>query len=363
MPHRPKVIMIGPFPKNKIYGGISNGVSVTLASNIVDEYNIKYIATSCRGNGLQKIMAMAAGLSKLFTYLVFTNIKILHIKSASWLSFYRKMVYVFMGKVFRKKVILQIHGGEFNVFYDWGPNINRWIITKVLDSVSLILVLSERKANDIKAKTKNNNIKILFNPVNTSSFSLHSNKTKKSKETNNVIFMGKLCKQKGIYDLLQAIPLILKKEPSAIFILCGDGEIDNYRRICEKKGIADRVRFLGWISGQNKINKICNADVFVLPSYIEGLPNAIIEAMSAGLPIVSTRVGGIPDIIQDGINGFLIQPGDVQAIGDRIVKLLQDRSLKQKMGERNAMEAKNKFDVNVVIKQLCQIYHELLALD
>jgi len=352
--------MVGPFPKNEIYCGVSNGIYLTLKSNIIKEYNIKYIATSYQGIKLRKIAAMALGLCKFFAYIVFTDIKLVHIVTASWLSFYRKAVFIFIGKVFRKKLVLEIQSGDFYLFYAWGPKFNRWIITKILDRVDTIIALSERLAIGMKKKTTNNNIKIRFNSVDTSIFSSQIYKSKKSVESNNVIFIGRLSKKKGIYDLLEAIPLVIKRKPSTMFILCGKGDIEDCKKICKEKGINDHVEFLGWIDGQNKIDVICSADVFVLPSYFEALPNAIIEAMAAGLPIISTNVGGIPDIIQDGVNGFLVQPGDIQAIADRILKLLADKALREKIGERNSMKAKSTFDVNVVIEQLCQIYHELL---
>jgi glycosyltransferase involved in cell wall biosynthesis len=161
---------------------------------------------------------------------------------------------------------------------------------------------------------------------------------------------------------LKAIPLVLGKEPYVRFILCGDGDIDNCKLICESEGISDKVIFCGWVRGQKKIDEIKNADVFILPSYREGLPVSILEAMSAGLPIVSTNVGGIPNIIKDGINGFLFKPGDLEAITDRIIKLSRDEVLRLKMGEKNVVKANKMFDVDIVIKQLCQIYKELLIM-
>jgi len=357
-----KIIMIGPFPKNDNHGGISSVISSYFSCDIFKENNIKYIATSCSGNVIKKIMSMATSMFKLVICLVFVDIKLLHIHTASWRSFYRKSAFVFIGKIFRKKVILHIHGGEFNLFYAWGPKINQWFITKVLDSADMILVLSDAWVNEIKSKSNTHNIRIVYNPVNTRDFQSLSYKNKRTKENINVIFLGRLSANKGIYDLLKVMSLVLEKEPYVRFVLCGDGDIDNCRLICEQQGFSDKVIFCGWVYGQKKIDEIRNADVFVLPSYNEGLPVSILEAMSAGLPIVSTNVGGIPNIIKDGINGFLFKPGDVKAIADGIIKFARDGELRTEIGEYNSIQANNLFDVDIVVKQLFQIYKELLVM-
>lgn len=359
---KPKVVMIGPFPPYVLQGGISAVVSSYLSTDLNKIFNIKYISTSSEKNIFVKIDSLLISIFKLLYNLTFKKIDIIHIHSASWRSFYRKIIYVFISKLYRKKTIFHIHGGEFNLFYNRSL-LNKYLITTILNTVDMIIVLSNRWNIDIKEKTKNKNIKTLFNPINTLKFSSQSNNIRKSKATNNVIYLSKLSSKKGVFDLLRTIPSVIKKISSAKFIICGNGMIDECRRICEEKNISHSVEICGWVSGQEKIKLICNSDVFVLPSYYECLPVAIIEAMAAGLPIISTCVGGIPDIVEDGINGFLIQPGDIQALSDRIIKLLEDRQLRNKMCELNEKKAKDKFDVNVVVKRLCSLYRELLPIN
>lgn len=359
---KPKVIMVGPFPPYDIKGGISSVISNYLSSDIKKEFNIIYISTSSGKNMFIKIDSLFISIFKLLYNLTFKKIDIIHIHSGSWRSFYRKIVYVFISKLYRKKIILHIHGGEFNLFYD-RSSINKYLITTTLNTVDMIIIISSRLSSDIKEKTKNKNIKILFNSINTLKFSSQSNNIRKSKATNNVIYLSKLSSKKGIFDLLSAIPLVINKRSSAKFIICGNGMLDECRRICEEKDISHSVEICGWVSGQEKIKLICNADVFVLPSYCECFPVAIIEAMAAGLPIISTCVGGIPDIIKDGLNGYLIQPGDIESLANKILILLENRQLRNKMGELNVKKAKDMFDVNVIAKRLCSLYRELLTMN
>jgi len=354
--------MIGPFPIYNIKGGISSVISDYLSSDIKNEFYIIYISTSIGKNIFIKITALFISIFKLLYNLTFKEIDIIHIHSGSWRSFYRKIIYIFISKLYRKKIILHIHGGEFNLFYNRNST-NKYLITTTLNNVDMIITTSSRSSIDIKKKTKNKNIKILFNPINTIKFSCQSKNINKSKATNNVIYLGKLSSKKGIFDLLKAIPLVINKRFSAKFIVCGDGSLEECRRICEEKGISHSVEICGWVSGQEKIKLICNADIFVLPSYHECLPITIIEAMAAGLPIVSTSVGGIPDIIKDELNGYLVQPGDIESLANKIVILLENRELRNKMGELNVKKAKDIFDINIIAKKLCSLYRELLIMN
>lgn len=123
-----KVIIIGPFPMNEVHGGICSVISSHLSFNLGDKYDIIYIHTSCKGNVLQKLFCFLISIFKLVHYIARLDITILHIHAASWKSFYRKSIYVFIGKVSRKKIILHIHGAEFNVFYSKSNGISQNII-------------------------------------------------------------------------------------------------------------------------------------------------------------------------------------------------------------------------------------------
>lgn len=349
--------MVGPYPKCDRSGGISAVLSSYFIFDRFDGYDIHYVPTSCPRNKFLKMVALGSGLVKYGGRLLFTNPEIVHIHTASFPSFYRKMIYLLLALAFRRKTILHIHGGGFCEFYAAHPKLLRMLISRILSAVDIIIVLSESWLNYLQTITKNSSIRILHNPIDTSEFA--SRTRKGNKQTKNVIYMAGLEPEKGICDLLEAVPQVLKAEPTARFVLCGDGDINKLKSICKDKGILDHVEFCGWVSGHNKIAKLIEADVFVLPSHCEGLPVSIIEAMSAGLPVVSTCVGGIPDIVEHGVNGFLVQVGDTESLADRLIELLATGLLRERMSELNVKKAKDSFDVSVVVNKLCDIYHDL----
>ncbi len=145
------------------------------------------------------------------------------------------------------------------------------------------------------------------------------------------------------------------------FIFAGNGEIEKVKNLCKGKNIQDNIHLLGFISGEEKIKNFHKADIFILPSYNEGLPVSVLEAMAAGLSIITTPVGGIPEAVEDGVNGFLVEPGNPEMLADRILKLLEDEELRERMGRKSLRIAKEKFDVNIIAEGLSKIYEKVLA--
>ena len=145
-----------------------------------------------------------------------------------------------------------------------------------------------------------------------------------------------------------------------LFFLGGDGDIEEVNQIITNEKLEDIVKYEGWVSGEKKVELLNMADAYILPSYNEGLPISVLEAMSYKLPIISTKVGGIPEILEDGINGFIMEPGDKKAIKEAIDRLMNDVDLRKKMGLESAHKVKAHLPEHVE-KQLEQLYDHLLA--
>lgn len=149
----------------------------------------------------------------------------------------------------------------------------------------------------------------------------------------NVLFLGRLGERKGSYDLLKAIPAILKEVPDAHFYLGGDGDIDQSQKIIDENGLSTHVELLGWVRDGEKEEYLKKCSTFILPSYHEGMPMSVLEAMSYGLATISTNVGGIPQIIENRANGIRIDAGDIVAINDNLVAILSNSTLRSKYGK------------------------------
>jgi glycosyltransferase involved in cell wall biosynthesis len=142
-------------------------------------------------------------------------------------------------------------------------------------------------------------------------------------------------------------------------LLGGDGELETARQRAVERGVSSHVEILGWVRGEDKRRLLEYSTVYVLPSYNEGLPMSVLEAMAYGLPVVTTSVGGIPEAITDGVEGFLIDAGDVHSQAERLVLLLDDPELSRRMGELARRKAELIFSVECIVPQLENIYKQL----
>jgi len=178
-----------------------------------------------------------------------------------------------------------------------------------------------------------------------------------------VLSLGELRKGKGTYDILAAVPLILQICPEAEFLLGGTGDSIQIEQQLSSELWGTRVRLLGWVEEHQKSELFARAKVFLLPSHSEGLPIAILEAMAHGIPVVSTEVGGIPDAVIEGATGFLIQPGDVTTLAERVSRLLSDHDLWSHFSKASIERMTRYFQVDVVLGELYAIYDVVLARD
>lgn len=342
-----KILMIGPDSQ----GGITSVINLLLNNGLSS--SVKFLPSYIGGNLTCMIKYFFNFLVQYMLILLSDkSLQVVHIHSASRGSFLRKSMAFYLAKMFRKKVIFHLHGAEFNIFYDKSNRIVKRIISDILNKSDLILVLSKRWKSDIAKKCSNPNIKVLYNPTKVKKINDRS-----SNEV-NVLFMGRIGKRKGAYDILEAARLIENKQVK--INMYGDGEIDELSELAQKNGLNDKLNIPGWIKGQEIEKAYRNSDIFILPSYNEGLPMSVLEAMSYGLPIVSTPVGGTAEAVDDGINGYLIQPGDYKALAEKIDFLAGNKLIRDKMSQESHFIAGERFDVKVIVKQLEDIYNVML---
>lgn len=347
---KPAILVIGP----KAQGGISSVIDLYKNFGLIDNHNVRFLASYKSNNAFLRLLVFSIFLIKyILTLLTNNELRGIHIHSASEGSFYRKYFVYKLAKLFNKKVIYHIHCPVFCEIYKESPIFRQRRIGEVLNGSDLILVLCEHWKNEISAICNNKNIQILYNPCLIKEFEkITTNKI-------NILFMGRIGKRKGVYDIIEAAKSITN--PDVEINLYGDGDLKEFEKLINENDLQNKVKLKGWISGDKKDEAYRNADIYILPSFEEGLPMSVLEAMSYKLPVISTPVGGTPEAVEDNVNGFLIETGDYQALAQKINLLAEDKGIREKMGQESLRIAKEKFDVNVIIKQLKEIYDELLT--
>jgi len=350
----PKVLMLGPALANR--GGIATVVQSYLDAWDYSRYNVRHIASFVNGPKLLKLLVAIKASIQCLHILLFWRPDIVHIHFAWRASFYRKSFFVMLAKAFRTTIILHCHAPDFRVFYEDRGKLVKQVIRFIVRSADVMLVLSEQWRRYFAHLSLHVPIIVLHNPV------VCPDEVHRSNNARPVILsMGRLGKRKGTYDILQAIPHVLETYPKAEFWFGGDGDVEQIRTILSKKPWGKHVRLLGWVRGKEKEQRLLQASMFLLPSYYEGMPVAILEAMAYALPIISTPVGGIPDAVVDGEVGFLVRPGDVKAMAQKITLLLRTPGLRNSMGAKARERANKKFEISSVLEQLFTVYGSLLS--
>lgn len=313
--------------------------------------HFKCVTNTGEGNKAYKIWKFLWGVLSLVVMCIYDrNIRIVHIHTASNVSFKRSAYFVHIARLFHKKVILHIHGGAFKEYYQRVPA----YVTGVLNLCDCIVVLSDSWKHFFEGICQ---VKVVV--VNNVIEPPHKQE-KKEDGFIHLLFMGLLVKEKGIYDLLDVIAVHHEELSHLIKLhIGGNGDVASLLRYIKEHELNDCVIYEGWVSGEKKSRLLSQCDIYVLPSYIEGLPLSILEAMSYGCPIMATEVGGIPEIVWNGKNGFLIKPGDKNGMYDRLSRLIQDDILRARMGEDARERALNNSPQSVK-KELLTVYNQLL---
>lgn len=177
-----------------------------------------------------------------------------------------------------------------------------------------------------------------------------------------VLYVGRLCNRKGLPTLLGAASIVLRKNRNVKFVISGGGfphEEKRLKALSRKLEIDEAALFLGYVPDRMLPKLYQAADVFVLPSIYEGMPFTLLEASASGLPVVATKVGGIPEVIKDGENGFLVNPTDPQGLAEKVLYLLENPSLAYKMGVLGRKNIEERFNQRRVTEQVLEVYAEI----
>jgi glycosyltransferase involved in cell wall biosynthesis len=348
-PSARSVLMLGTAIGDR--GGIGSVVATLRDNGLFERNQVAYIATHRDGTTAQKLAILVSAWCKCMLRMALGRVFCVHVHLASRASFWRKLVFVLPAFLLRIPVILHLHGGEFHIFYGKESGaIAKWCIRTVFKLSSAVVVLSDSWARWVRVTLAGANAVVIYNPVTVPPESAMA------REPGTVLFLGRLIKGKGTFVLLDATARLVASGVTVKLLLGGDGDIDTFRKYASDLGIADRVEFLGWVNGERKSQLLCTAGIYCLPSFNEGLPISLLEAMAIGMPVVTTPVGGIPEVVSDGIEGYLVPPGDADALAARLRELLGNRVLAERMGDMGRKKVLQVFAADVIVKQFDALY-------
>lgn len=383
-------MIIGPLPPP--YAGPEIGTEMFLQSDVLQTaFDLSCINTTVRTSNSEKgkidgvmVLAYVRYVYRLLRSMLFVrpDVVLYRPTTATLKGWVRDGTTLFVCWICRVKVVLQFGGGHFRFFYDSLGSLSRAAVGWLLARSSVVLAESNRLRAQFRGLVPESRVGVLPTAISQEFFE-HFEGLMRSPEQaqQKVLFVGHLSQAKGYCDLLKVVPeLAAQVDVRFCFIgaqrsverniffnqasggrLVPEDPIECYKRYIANQGLDSRMEFLGdRVQGKEKLDAFAKAAVFVLPSYSEGFSRAILEAMAAGLPMVVTRVGAVPDIVEDGVTGFIIEPGDVAALNDRIKRLLEDPALRARMGAAAREYCRTRFLAERVAAQVVDIVQSLL---
>lgn len=340
-----RVLVVATSPNSR--GGIATVVKAFRESYLWNKFNCRWVETHIDKSKLHKAYKLLKALIE-YTFLLH-RYDIVHIHVSTAVSLNRKYIFYKLAKLCKKKVITHLHCGS-QLSDIWNAKYEDIFINS-----DICLVLSNNIRDIIIERTgRQDNIRVLYNPCPTIA---NPQSTKPRKK--HILFAATLYKEKGYLDLIDAFALVYKKHPEWKLLIAGNGSQEAGLNKVRSHSLSDSVAFLGWIKGEEKDFIFRSASIFCLPSYAEGFPMAVLDAWAYGIPVVTTPVGGIPDIVIDGQNGLLFNPGDVEALAHLLNKLIEDEDLRAKLSQSSSSLVSSTFSIECLANQLSDLYVNL----
>lgn len=340
-------------------GRVVDNFTTDLRQNCPD---VKFEVVDSYGPGKFHLMPLyfARATARLAGCFAAGKADLVHIHMAEYGSVLRKGILIAMARSFGVPVVLHLHGGRFPKHFKDSSPLMRWAIRRMMAMTSEIVVLgefwrdwvAEAFGPEMRQRTT-----LLHNAVpGPASPPVRDDAEDGFAGPVRLLFLGRLIKLKGIDVLLNALASPACRDRNWQVTIAGDGDLETYRGLAAELGIADRVRFTGWLDQAGCRRELANAHVLVQPSMFEGLPMSVLEAMAEGLTIVATPVGSVPDAIADGETGLLVPPGDVAALADALARVIDDRNLRRNLSAGARARWERQFDVAVFRERLLEIY-------
>lgn len=352
-----KILIVGP--ELSLRGGVAHHVKTLLSSPLSKDYQLHYFRVGPNQND-NRIIIVLKFLLTPFRFLWRLWIvwpDIVHFNpSFDPKSLPREFNLLTLCKLHGRPNLIQFHGGIISDLLQNGHL--PFYIKLIFRWASHLVVLTNIQKKPLLRYCPEGKISVIPNMIDTTLY--YRNKQNSSSQY-RILYMSKIEYKKGAYDVLEAIHFVIEKFPNVKFFFAGEGpDREKIKLLCCENGYEDVVKLLDYVQGQKKVNFLSRGDLFLFPShYNEGMPYALLEAMAAGLPVIATRKGGIPEIIENNVNGYLIPPGQPRRLAQAILKLLSDVKLRKEFGRINRYEAETYFDIKIVCEKFSLIYEKL----
>lgn len=349
-----RVLMIGP--GLSVRGGVSSVERLIVEVGGANGLAVFQLSSYEDGGLFTKLLAFVRCLVVLPFRLGFGRYSLVHIHFSHYGSTFRKLIIFHLVRLFQKPVVMHSHGSDFHIFYEELPGFFKRFVRYSLLRADQVIALSEswKKFFVEEVGLGPGQVFVMQNPVQ-----IMGNSAVKKTAIVQYLFLGRLERRKGIYDIVDALSLLKARDSLGVchVVAAGDGDVELVSALVRERELSEFVTLKGWVGREDVVELLMQSHVLLLPSYNEGLPMALLEAMACGLTVVTTPVGGIPEVVEHQKNGLLIEPGDVDSLAKAIV-LSQDPTARERLS-KNAVESMQSNSIDAYCSTLFTNYRAL----
>lgn len=356
-----KILMVGNH--ETVHGGITSVISQILCHEWTeDKVDLRFLPSYKGGNNAQKILYFLGAVKEYKSILKKDSPDLVYIHMSHHGSFDRASILQKIAKKHNIPTVVHLHGSEFEKYYNECTDKKRKAISDFFETCGAVITLGTRWEQYIRSIAPKADIHVLSNSVYIPEHMVAQEKTEV-----NVLFLGVLFQRKGVADLLQAVKKLVDSrifEGNHVrFHIGGTGpEEEKLKQYVMENHLENYVNFLGWVDGEKKKKALENSQILILPSYNEGLPIAILEAISYGMPVIATNVGSIAEAVFEGENGFLVNPGDIDGYVNALQHLIMDFPLRLSMAKESRKIAEKSYDEKKYFDELYEIFQSAVLI-
>jgi glycosyltransferase involved in cell wall biosynthesis len=360
--NKPVVVILGP--ALAAVSGVSTHVNLLLESTLAEDYEMVHFQVGSEGrheNGFTRFLRLLLSPFTLAATIVFRHASIVHINSSLNLrAYWRDLAYLLIAKALGARVVYQVHGGDLPQKFFERSKLLTSFLRWTLRLPNLVVVLAQVELTAYREFIPDRRVVALPNGVDCRPFGWVPTVMSDPREPLRLVYIGRVAREKGLYEAFQAVRLAHELGVDARLVIGGRGpEEGRLKRYAQALGIAAKICFAGSVFGADKVKLLSGCDVMVLPSYAEGLPYALLEAMAAGIPVIATPVGAIPDVVSDGTHGFLVAPRDGKAIAEALAVLAGDRERLSWMSRACRRRIRAAFSIDRLARELALHYAQV----
>ena len=358
---RPVALLTGP--RRAALSGVSTHVDLLLRSELARSFNLIHFEVGREGREEGRLARVARLLVSPFllaSQVLAHHAAIVHLNTAlTPRAYWRDLMYMAVARLCGARVLYQVHGGPVPEAFCRGRRVAGAFVRATLGLADTIVVLSSSEREAFSRFGVAAPVLTLPNAVDCSPYDALVREPPAQARPLRLLYLGRLVREKGLYELIEGLQLACSRGAGAELILAGDGAEAAALREAAATGARAPVGFVGPVRGADKLALLRWADVLALPSYSEGLPYALLEGMAAGVPAIATRVGAIPEVVADGVNGLLLEPRSAEAIAAAIQRLTSDRAALARMSEASRATISARYSIPRLAAELAALYASL----